>query len=126
MSKKTIFNYLDNICMDKVGLDMNDTGYSPYMINRFVSMSNMLVPMVNEINKYQIPNDVHFEYLACALPKRKQFFKYIKKSKEHKNVETLIERLSMYYEIGHKEARQYLDILTTEQSQTIYDLYETR
>jgi len=125
MSKKTIFDYLNNICVDKVPITEDDTGYSPYMINRFVSMSNIFIPMVNEINKYQLPKEIHFQYMSSVLPKRKQFFKYMKKKKEDKNFDKNIECLCKYYEIGRKEAENYLNVLSNEQIKEIVEMYKT-
>ena len=126
MAKKTLFDYLNNICVDKLSITNDDTDYTPYMINRFVSMSHLYVPMVNEINKYQLPSTVHNEYMCSVLPKRKQYFKYLKKPKEDKNYTKNIECLCRYYEIGKKEAELYLDMLSKEQIKEITDLYETR
>jgi len=126
MSKKTISDYLNNICVDKVPITEEDKSYSPYMINRFISMSNIYIPIVNEINRFQVPNVIHFQYMASVLPKRKQFFKYMKKKKEDNNFESNIECLSKYYEIGRKEAENYLNIMSKEQMKEISDLYKTR
>ena len=125
MSKKTIFDYLNNICVDKVPITEDDKGYSPFMINRFVSMSNIFIPIVNEINKYQIPKEIHFNYMASVLPKRKQFFKYMKKKKEDKNFDNNILCLCRYNEIGRKEAENYLNVLSKEQIEEIADMYKT-
>lgn len=126
MSKPSLFDYLTNICVDKVGITEDDKGYQPYMINRFISMTNIYLPMVNDINMYQVPITAHYEYYASKLPKRKLYAKYIKKTKTDKKSEDVIERLCKYYEIGLKEAKLYLTILSDEQINDIYDLYETR
>ena len=126
MSKKSIFDHLNNICIDKIPITENDKGYQPYMINRFVSMTNMYVPMVNEINKFQLPIETHFQYMASILPKRKQFFKYIKKSKETSTYGNDLKCLSKYFEIGTKEAEQYMNFLDKDKIKAITELYRTQ
>jgi hypothetical protein len=121
-----LFGYLKAVTEDKTDLDFkNDEirkGYTPYMMNRFISMTEMYIPLVNEINKYDIPKHIHYKYFLSTLPKRKQYFKYIKKSKDL----TLDEKkfVAHYFEIGLKEADIYIQQLTEEQLKEIIDIYK--
>ncbi|MFW6247424.1 MAG: hypothetical protein ACOC22_04625, partial [bacterium] len=80
-----IWDYLKSLT-SKEELDFNDDevrkDYNPYIINRFVSMCDVYLPLANEINKYDIPKEVHYRFYYSTLPKRNQFFKYIKGSKD--------------------------------------------
>lgn len=109
----TIFDHLKNICYDKKRLsDMDNEekkSYNKYMINRYVSMANLFAPMVNEINKYDLPDFAHADFYIDCLPKRKQFFEYTKKKKD--NDKEKKELISKYFQVGKKEAEQYLKIL---------------
>ena len=73
---KDLFSHLNNICVDKKDLDINSDdskSYSPYMINRFLSMCNVYVPAVNEVNKYpDIPKATHSRLFCSLLLKRKR------------------------------------------------------
>lgn len=105
---------------------MNDEmvkSYTPYMINRFISMSELYLPIVNEINKCQnIPKESHYTYYNTILPKRKQYFKYIKKKNEISESDK--ELLCKYYKVGPRQIDEYVNILTKEQIQIIVDKYQ--
>lgn len=119
-----LFDHLDNICLQKRDLTEDELkSYSPYMINRFVSMSEMWLPIVAELNKYDLPKDVHERFMKAYLPKRKQYFKYIKSAKD--NQEYAIDCLQKYFEVGKKEAEHYIDIMTKEQVKEITDKFKT-
>lgn len=126
--KLSLFEHLNNLTVNKEPFDVEDEGqvksYEPYMINRFVSMTKAYTLLVNEINKYDVPKNVHYEYYLSALPKRKQFFKYIKKNQKDEG--EILKRLCLYYEIGKREAKQYLNLLSSEQVDEIYQKYETK
>ena len=81
-----LFQFLNAVTNDKEDLNFNDDSinksYNPYMMNRFISMCDLYIPFVAEINKYNVPKDVHYKYYLSLLPKRKQFFKYIKKKND--------------------------------------------
>lgn len=121
-----IFDHLKNICYDKTRLsDFNveeKKTYNKYMINRYVSMANLFVPMVNEINKYDLPDFAHADFYIDCLPKRKQFFKYIKKKKD--NDKDKKEKISKYFRVGKKEAEQYLKILDDKIINEILESFE--
>ena len=126
--KYTLFEHLNNLTTEKLELDPLDDdqvkSYDPYMTNRFISMTQMYVLLVNEINRYDVPKEAHYNYFLSTLPKRKQYFKYIGKPKKD-DIET-ITRISKYYEIGKREAKQYIDFLSDEQVKEIYQKYETK
>lgn len=123
-SKMSLFDYFGEITTGKTNLsDEQLKGYSAYMINRLVSMSDIYLPLSNEINKYQIPADIHYEFWKSVLPKRKMYNKYIK-SKTIKEDDLLL--VARYYEVGKKEAELYMSQLSTEQIASIVDLYKTR
>lgn len=86
--------------------------YSMYMINRFVSMCPDYLPIVNEIQKYSglLDNGSHYLFFAEILPRRKQFHKYIKASKEIKIEPWLLELLAKHYWVSTKEAADYVEI----------------
>jgi hypothetical protein len=120
-----LFDYLNAMTEKKEELDFNNpeisSKYQPYMINRFVSMSEVFLPFVNEINKYQVPKEIHYKYLFSILPKRKQFFKYIKSTKDLSLQEKKI--LANYFNIGMKEAEEYIQILDDSQIKEILEIY---
>lgn len=122
-----LFEHLTTITTSKVQLDKQDIdnmkSYNPYIINKFVSMSDIFIPLVNEINKYpNIPKDIHQRFFKSTLPKRKQYFKYLKKKKEKSDND--INYIADWYEITFKDAKMYMDILTDNQIKSIVKKYE--
>lgn len=119
-----LFDHIDNVSLHKRELTEDELkSYSPYMINRFVSMSEMFLPMVNILNQFDIPKDVHNRFMQGFIPKRKQYFKYISSKKDNKSYE--IECLQKYFEVGLNEAEGYLDILTAVQLKDIVDKFKS-
>lgn len=128
MKKIGLFDHLNNITLNKSDFDLNNDeqskSYNNYMINRFVSMTDIFVPVVNEINKYDLPKDVHHNYYKAVLPRRKYYFKYIKQKKEID--EKTRSLLSEYFKCADGELDYHLQILTKKQIKTITDLYKHR
>lgn len=88
----TIFDILTDILKNKTGKlylepDFNKA-YSPYMINRYLSMRKDLVRYADFLNKYSknMTNLNMYFYLVDNVPRSSNsFIKYIKKNKEKKN-----------------------------------------
>lgn len=120
-----LFDYLKALTESKEELDFDNDevrkGYSPYMINKFVSMVEIFIPLVNEINMYEVPKETHFQYFATTLPKRKQYFKYLKKSKDLSEDDKLL--LANHFQIGKKDAEKYIQMLDEKELQEIIDIY---
>jgi len=118
MKSKSLFDHLNGITSLKTKWkDLSEADrktFSPYMVNRFLSMNSSLTELVNELQKYTInvlsPREVYKLY-SDLLPKEKMFFKYIKGDKEEKYQDKLIDIISKHYECTRKHAIEYLDIL---------------
>lgn len=128
MKKFDLFDHLRNLTQDKVEFDINNDlqakSYDPYITNRFISMSELHIKIVNNINKYEVPKDVHYRYFFQKLPKRQHYFKYQKgKNEVDKNTREL---LCEYYHCANGELEHHLQVLTPEQIKTIVDLYKHR
>jgi len=121
-----IFDHLNNLTAFKKEADFRSDevkkSYNKYMMNRWISMVEFFVPFVNEINRYDIPESVHYDYYLSALPKRKIFFNYIKKKKELDEEEKRY--IADYFEIGKKEADIYINILEEDEIQEILNIYK--
>lgn len=110
----TIFEHLKYLSEVKKPFDEDDSKeYKNYMINRYVSMCDLYVPLVNEINRYDVPEKINYEYYVCIIPKRKQYFNYIKKGKD--DFKTSRINIQRYFGIGSREANEYLKILSEDQ-----------
>jgi len=86
---KSIFDFLTCLFQDKIKWedlsDVDKKAFSPYMINRFISMHPDFVGVVNYLQQYTISGmnskEVYKLYLDL-LPKQKFFAKYIKSKRE--------------------------------------------
>ena len=126
MPAMKIFDYLKALTQDKeqldFGVDEVRRGYSPYMINRFISMSEIFVPIVNEANRcHSLPYETHFRFYLHTLPQSKSFFSYIKKKQVRD--ETHVKAVARYFEVGRTEADMYLGLLTEEELDMILDVF---
>ena len=123
-----LFDYLNNISTEKKELDFEDDevnkNYLPYMINRWISTCDGYISLVNEINKYEVPKEIHHRFFMSTIPQRKQYWDYSKIKKLKDIDEKDIELICKYFECSKKEANQYLDILTKDQIKEIVDIYK--
>jgi|TARA_B110001452_G_scaffold259437_1_gene255787 hypothetical protein len=116
---KSIFQHLSGIKEKKESWaslsDMDKKSFSPFIINRWLSMNMGLLPIVNILQKYTIgflsARDVYKVYLDF-LPKQKTFDKYIKGSKSSKYNKEVLEYLSKWYGVSQREVTDYLEILS--------------
>jgi len=117
LKAKTLFDHLSGITDKKVKWDslseLDRKSFSPYMVNRFLSMNMDFIELVNELQRYtigQISNEETYKLYYDILPKQKQFNKYIKGKKADKYNPALVELLSQHFLVSEKEAIEYLDI----------------
>jgi len=119
---KTIFQHLSGIKEKKESWEslseMDKKSFTPFIINRWLSMNLDLLPIINVLQKYTIglltPRDVYKVYLDF-LPKKKTFDKYIKGKKDGKYNKELLEYLSKWYGVSQREVVDYLEILPKEE-----------
>ena len=113
---KSLFDHINAIYLEQkknyfAGLDDGEKRtYSNYMVNRFLSMNIHQLPLVNEIQKYNIPSDVHYLFLSTTIPRGKQYNKYVKAAKETKYEEWLVDLVVKHYCVSQVEAISYLEI----------------
>jgi len=87
--------------------------FSPFMINRWLSMSMDYVELVAMLQKYTmtvLDKEMVYRLYLELLPKQKIYLKYIKKETSKDYQDGLVELLKDYYLISRKDAIQYLDI----------------
>lgn len=114
----TIFEHLSNLTDKKKPWsqlrEMDKKSFSPYLINRWLSMNPDLIELVNYFQKYTItefkPAEVYKLYFDF-LPKQKlPFNKYIKGKKETKYNKELIELLITHYQLSSDDVEEYIDL----------------
>jgi len=127
---KTIFQHLSGIKEKKQSweslTEMDKKSFSPFIINRWLSMNLDLLPIVNELQKYTIgtlsARDVYKLYLDF-LPKKKTFDKYVKGKKSSKYNKDMLAYLSQWYGVSQSEVKDYLEILSKDEVKGILKKY---
>jgi len=98
--------------------------FSPYMINRFLSMDLNLTEAINDLQKYTliIEKKEAYNLLFNLLPPQRFFLKYIKAEKELPDKE--VNLIIKYFSVSKYEAEDYYITLsmTEEGKQIIEDI----
>lgn len=122
----TLFDILNYICDFKANLDFDDpdvdAAYDIYLINRYLSSIEIFIPFVEMMNRYDIPKRVHYTFFKNMIPKNRYRFSYMKKNKDDA-LDKKIACMCKYYEIGKREAVDYLELMKPEQIDKILKLY---
>jgi hypothetical protein len=116
----TIFDHLANITEKKTPWDRlseaDQKSFSPYLINRWLSMSPDLIEIVDMFQQYtigELDRKYVYQLYQDILPKKRFFVKYIKGKGTEKYNKELISMLANHFEIPSKEAEEYVDMLAT-------------
>ena len=125
----TIFDHLANITDKKTPWselsEMDRKAFSPFMINRFLSMNIDFIELVNELQQYTIgqltPEQTYTLYLEL-LPKQRQFNKYIKGKKEGKYSSDLVNLVRKHFDISQKEALEYIDLYFEDRLESLKEI----
>ena len=117
LKAKNIFEHISGITDKKtpwdVLSDVDKKSFTPYIINRWLSMNIDFIELVNELQRYTIGGvsaEETYKLYYDILPKQKQFNKYIKGKKADKYNPALVELLSMHFLVSEKEAMEYIDM----------------
>jgi len=128
MSKKSLFDWLKDITQTKAEFDFSEkSSYSPYMINRFISFSNLHLELANAMNLVgkNIPPHINYNFYKSVFPKGFHRFNYIKAKKEKNlNKDNALECISKFFEISPRESLIYYNQLSEEQILEIVQKYE--
>jgi len=100
--------------------------FSPFIVNRWLSMRMELTELVNELQTYTIgllrPQETYRLYYEL-LPTNKSFAKYIKGKAEDKFDKDLITQLAEHYQISKAEAADYADLMDKITLERIITMY---
>ena len=126
----TIFDWINQILVTKKHwnefTEDEQSKFSPFIINRFLSMDKEFIEVVNMFQPYAIgtlePKDV-YEFYRKLLPKGKRFNKYIKGKKDKKYDPELVDIISNHFEVSKKESKTYIDLLDKKEIKEILKMY---
>ena len=127
----TIIDWINSILIYKKPWEefseAHQKSFSPYIINRFLSMDPEFTEIVNMFQPYSIGGGLEskdiYEFYCKLLPKGKRFNKYIKGKKDKKYEPELIDLLCNHYEESKRHILDYLELINKEQLKAILQLY---
>jgi hypothetical protein len=100
--------------------------FSPFIINRWLSMDKDFIEIVNYFQKYSIgtlePREV-YKWYCDMLPKGKRFNKYIKGKKDKKYNTELIDIMVQHFECSKSQVKDYLDLIAKDELIEILEKY---
>lgn len=113
--KTGLFDFLKDLSEQKEDIlcEENESQYSPYMVNRFLSMDHTTIMYANEMNlRHFLPKRLQYDYYFHSIKKYKRFFKYVKEE-EQDNLDVVKE----YFGYSKARAKEALSILTDDDIQ---------
>ena len=100
--------------------------FSPFIINRWLSMDEDFLEIVNFFQKYSIgtlePREV-YKWYCNMLPKGKRFNKYIKGKKDKKYNTELIDIMVTNFECSKSQVKDYLELIHKDELIEILEKY---
>ena len=126
----TIFDWINQILVKKTHwnefTDDDQKKFSPFIINRWLSMDKDFLEIVNYFQKYSIgtlePREV-YKWYCDMLPRGKRFNKYIKGKKDKKYNTELIDIMVMHFECSKSQVKDYLDLIVKDELIEILEKY---
>ena len=126
----TIFDWINQILVHKKHwndfTEDEQKKFSPFIINRWLSMDKEFIEIVNYFQKYAIgtlePREV-YKWYCDMLPRGKRFNKYIKGKKDKKYEPELVDTLCKYFEESKSHILDYLELINKDQLKMILELY---
>lgn len=126
----TMFDFIDGVTHKKKEWskwsETDQKAFSPFMMNRFLSMRMELTELVNELQTYTIgllrPRETYRLYHEL-LPNNKAFAKYIKGKSEDRYEKGLVAQIAEHYQVSRAEATDYIDLLDKTQCERILTMY---
>ena len=126
----TIFDWINQMLVTKKSWDDftedEQKKFSPFIINRWLSMDKDFIEIVNIFQKYAIgtlePREV-YKWYCDVLPQGKRFNKYIKGKGNKKYDKEMINVISNHFEVSKQESKDYIDLLDKQEIKEIYKMY---
>jgi len=126
----TIFNWINEILVSKKHwnefTEDEQKKFSPFIINRWLSMDKDFLEIVNFFQKYSIgtlePREV-YKWYCDMLPRGKRFNKYIKGKKDKKYNTELIDIMVQHFECSKSQVKDYLDLIAKDELMEILEKY---
>ena len=93
--------------------DADKKKFSPFMVNRYLSMGDDFLPFVNHFQKYTIevmPQKSVYQFYCNLLPKKKTYLRYLSGKKEKTN-DSVVPFIIKYFEVSKAQAAEYYKLM---------------
>lgn len=108
----TLFEFLNSINYTKEDILDNESDYTPFIINRGLSMNFDTVLFANEMNQRSyLDKRMQYDYLRLAVPKKKRYNKWSKKDQLSDDIRVISE----YYKYNTERSIEALSLLSKDQ-----------
>ncbi len=100
--------------------------FSPFIINRWLSMDKDFIEIVNVFQKYAIgtlESREVYKWYCDVLPQGKRFNRYIKGKSDKKYDKELIDIISKYFECSKLQTKEYLQLISHNELIEILEKY---
>jgi hypothetical protein len=94
--------------------ESDQKAFQPYMINRFLSMNDALVEIVNYFQKYSLSllnPKIVYKFYASLIPKNKRFHRYIKSKTKSQHDGWLVDLFNKHFQQSSKQTEEYLGLM---------------
>ena len=123
MGIKNIFDWLNEITVNKRKWsefnEQDKDEFNPYMINRFLSMNENYIELVNFVQTIPYTEkEKYYNIYKQLIPKKKVWLKYIKSKVKDPNA-GLTEIIAKHFEFSKREAKLYLEYLGKDEIKSI-------
>ena len=124
MEKHTLFDFIAGMMQNKTEFDFSNpevsSAYEPYVINRWLSMCDVFLPFVADLNKRELSKDVHYNFLKNILPPRKVYLKYIKRNRELDYTQRTM--LARHFNTNLKNVEPMISLISEEELNKIINI----
>ena len=93
--------------------DADKKKFSPFMVNRYLSMGEDFLPFVNYFQKYTIevmPVKSVYQFYCNLLPKKKTYLRYLSGKKEKIN-DKVVPFIMKYFDVRKSQAADYYELM---------------
>ena len=126
----TIIDWMNQLLVNKKHwndfTEVEQKKFSPFIINRWLSMDKDFIEIVNIFQKYAIgtlePQEV-YKWYCDILPRGKRFNKYIKGKKDKKYDKELVEIITNHFECSKLQTQEYLGLIGKDELKGILEMY---
>ena len=113
-----LFKWIDELFVGKrdwnTFSDADKKKFSPFMVNRYLSMKEDFLPFVNHFQKYTIevmPHKSVYQFYCNLLPKKKTFLRYLS-GKKGKTNDAVVPFIMKYFEVSKSQASEYYTLMS--------------